>query len=96
MRDARLAALATQHGVALAPQDPALALQQQHGDQQQRQGRGGRQPRFGRELEQAPDLGGDHVEARRQRQDGGRAEHGQRLQDAISEPASTPAAPAAT
>ena len=48
---------------------------------EQRQRGSGRKPEPRRELEQAPDLRRDDMEASGQRQDRRRAEHGQRLQD---------------
>ena len=77
---ARLGALAADHGVALAPEDHGLAAQQNHGEHQQWQRRRGGELGLGRILEQAPDLGGHGVEAGGQCEDRGRAEQDHRLQ----------------
>ena len=78
---ARRAVLAAQHGIAAAAQRQRLRAQQHDGQQQQRQRGGGGELGLGRELEQAPDLGGERMEAGRNGEDRGRAEQVQRLQE---------------
>jgi hypothetical protein len=78
---ARLAVLAAQHGIAAPAERQRLAAQQHDRQQQQGQRGGGGELGLGRELEQAPDARGQRVEACRDREDGGRAEQVQRLQE---------------
>ena len=79
--DARLAVLAADHRIAAPAEHHVLGAQQDDGEHQERQRGGGGQLRLGRKLEQAPDLGGHGVEARRHRQDRRRAEQRHRLQE---------------
>ena len=79
--DPRCAVLAAQHGVATSSQRDRLQAQERHGQQQQWQRRRGGQLRLRRELKQAPNLGGERVEARRNGKDCRRAELVQRLQE---------------
>ena len=77
----RCPAFAAEHGVTAAAEDPLLAPEQEHRHDQQGHGAGRRHVEARRELEIAPDLGGEHVEAGRQGQDRRRAEHGEGLDD---------------
>ena len=79
---APLAALAGQGHEALAPHDQPLDQHQQDGDAQQRHGIGRRHLDPDRIAEELEKLGRDDVEACRDRDQGGRAEQRDRLQEA--------------
>jgi hypothetical protein len=84
---AALAALAGHRRVAAPADDRALQPEHQHGDDEERQCEGGCLLDPHRRFEELPQLGRDHVEARRQRDQRGRAEQRDCLEEADDQPA---------